>query len=251
MTTSLAHRVAVVTGASSGIGAATALALSAAGARVALLARGSAALAGVASTLPGESLPVPTDVADDAQVAAAMDRVVARWGVPDLVVTSAGVSHPAPLSGLTPELWRETVDVNLSGTFYVAREAGLRMRAVGVTGDIVTVGSELSVIGMASYVAYCAAKAGVLGLTRALAAELAPLVRVNAVCPGPVDTPMLAAEFAAEGDASTARAETVARVPLGRLATADEVAAAVCYLVAPTTYATGTVLNLDGGTTCV
>jgi len=251
MSTPLINRVAVVTGASSGIGAATARALSAAGARVALMARTPAALAKVAATLSGEALELPADVSDDAQVTAAFDRVEATWGVPDLVVTSAGVSRPARLDELTPDLWRHTVDVNLSGTFYVAREAGLRMGRAGVTGDIVTIGSELSVIGMASYVAYCASKAGVLGLTRALAAELAPGVRVNAVCPGPVDTPMLAAEFDADGDARKAHEETIARVPLKRLATAEEVAAAVMYLVAPTTYATGMALNLDGGTTCV
>ena len=251
MTNPLTNRVAVVTGASSGIGAATARALSAAGARVALLARTPAALAETAATLPGPSLQLPADVSDDAQVAAAIDRVEAGWGVPDLVVTSAGVSWPATLAELTPDRWRRTLDVNLSGTFYVARETGLRMRRAGVTGDIVTIGSELSVIGMAAYTAYCASKAGVLGLTRALAAELAPGVRVNAVCPGPVDTPMLAAEFEAGGDAGAAHDETLARVPLGRLATAGEVAAAVLYLVAPTTYATGTALHLDGGTTCV
>ncbi|MET8852052.1 SDR family oxidoreductase [Amycolatopsis sp. NPDC004625] len=247
----LANRVAVVTGASSGIGAAAARALSAAGARVALLARTPAALAGTATTLPGESLQLPADVADETRVAAAFDRVEAAWGVPDLVVTSAGVSQPAHLAELTPERWRHTLDVNLSGTFHVAREAGLRMRRAGVTGDIVTVGSELAVIGMPAYIAYCASKAGVLGLTRALAAELAPGVRVNAICPGPVETPMLAAEFEAEGDARAAYDATIARVPLKRLASADEVAVAVLYLVAPTTYATGTALHLDGGTTGV
>jgi NAD(P)-dependent dehydrogenase (short-subunit alcohol dehydrogenase family) len=251
MSTPLANRVAVVTGASSGIGAAIARALSAAGAHVALLARTPAALDRTAATLPGESLRLPADVSDDVQVAAAIDRVEAAWGVPDLVVTSAGVCRPAPLDELTPGSWRHTLDVNLSGTFYVAREAALRMRRAGVAGDIVTIGSELSVIGMAGYTAYCASKAGVLGLTRALAAELAPDIRVNAVCPGPVDTPMLAAEFEAGGDARAALEETIARVPLRRLGTADEVAAAVLYLVAPTTYATGTALHLDGGTTSV
>ncbi len=251
MSASLDNRVAVVTGASSGIGAAVARALSAAGARVALLARTPAALDEVAATLPGESLRLPADVSEGAQVAVAIDRVEEAWGVPDLVVTSAGVSRPAVLDELTPELWRRTLDVNLSGTFYVAREAALRIRRAGATGDIVTIGSELSVIGMAAYSAYCASKAGVLGLTRALAAELAPDIRVNAVCPGPVDTPMLAAEFEAGGDARAALEETVARVPLRRLGTADEVAAAVLYLVAPTTYATGTALHLDGGTTSV
>ena len=100
------------------------------------------------------------------------------------------------------------------------------------------------------YVAYCASKAGVIGLTKALAAELAPEIRVNAVCPGPVDTPMLAAEFEIFG-AEAALADTLARVPLRRLAQPEEVAAAILYLAADATYATGTVLALDGGSTAV
>lgn len=249
MPISFTNRVAVVTGASSGIGMATALALSEAGARTALIARTPAALEAAAAALPGESLVLPADVSDDAQVRSAVDRVERVWGVPDLVVTSAGVARPTTLDELTPALWRETIDVNLSGTFYLARETSLRMLRAGLSGDIITIGSELSTIGMASYVAYCASKAGVLGLTRALAAELAPKIRVNAICPGPVDTPMLAAEFETFGDAAKAREETIERVPLKRLATAEEIAAAVLYLAAPTTYATGMALNLDGGTT--
>ncbi|MTD57883.1 SDR family NAD(P)-dependent oxidoreductase [Amycolatopsis pithecellobii] len=249
MPTSFTGRIAVVTGASSGIGRATAEALSAAGARVALIGRTPAALAKAAAGLPGDSLELPADVADDAAVTAALDRVEATWGVPDLVVTSAGVAEPAALTELTPSRWRHTIDVNLSGTFYVARDAGVRMLRAGSTGDIIMIGSELATMGMSWYAAYCASKAGVVGLTRALAAELAPRIRVNAVCPGPVDTPMLAAEFEAFGDAGAVREQTIARVPLNRLATAAEVAAAVMYLLAPTTYATGTALHLDGGTT--
>ncbi len=111
-------------------------------------------------------------------------------------------------------------------------------------GTIVNIGSELSVIGMAMYVAYCASKAGVIGLTKALAAELAPHVRVNAVLPGAVDTPMLRAEFQHFPDPQAAHQATVERVPLRRLASAEEVAAAVLYLVADAHYATGTTLEV-------
>jgi NAD(P)-dependent dehydrogenase (short-subunit alcohol dehydrogenase family) len=102
---------------------------------------------------------------------------------------------------------------------------------------------------MAMYAAYCAAKAGILGLTKALAVELAPSVTVNAICPGPVDTPMLRAEFELFGDGDTVAAEAVKRVPLRRFATADEVAAGIYYLAVEAGYATGTTLELDGGTT--
>jgi NAD(P)-dependent dehydrogenase (short-subunit alcohol dehydrogenase family) len=104
---------------------------------------------------------------------------------------------------------------------------------------------------MAQYVAYCASKAGVIGLTKALAVELAPLVTVNAINPGPVDTPMLQAEFEAFGDVRMAHDATIERVPLRRLATAEEVAKGILYLVADAPYATGTTLELDGGTTII
>jgi NAD(P)-dependent dehydrogenase (short-subunit alcohol dehydrogenase family) len=104
---------------------------------------------------------------------------------------------------------------------------------------------------MPMYVAYCASKAGVIGLTKALAAELAPSVRVNAVCPGPVDTPMLDAEFKSFPDPRAAHDATLERLPLRRFATAEEVAEAVLYLAADATYATGTTLELDGGSTFV
>jgi NAD(P)-dependent dehydrogenase (short-subunit alcohol dehydrogenase family) len=244
----LGGRVALVTGASSGIGAAAARALAAAGAAVAVLARRREPLEAFAAELGEDAaLPLVADVADSAQVAAAVDAVLARFGRLDVVVNSAGVSTPASLADTDDGLWGTHLDANLSGSFYVARAAAPHL-AEG--GSIVNVGSELAAIGMPMYVAYCASKAGVIGLTKALAAELAPEIRVNAVCPGPVDTPMLAAEFEIFG-AEAALAETLARVPLRRLAEAEEVAAAILYLAADARYATGTVLALDGGTTAV
>jgi NAD(P)-dependent dehydrogenase (short-subunit alcohol dehydrogenase family) len=116
-------------------------------------------------------------------------------------------------------------------------------------GTIVNIGSEMSFIAMAQYAAYCASKAGVLGLTRALAAEFAPHVTVNAVCPGPVDTPMLESEFEWFGDATQARAETEERVPLGRIATASEVAELIVFTALKAPYSTGAAFRIDGGTT--
>lgn len=244
----LAGRVALVTGASSGIGLAAARALAAAGAAVALIARRREPLDALAAELGEDAaLSLVADVADSGQVASAVAATVARFGQLDIVVNCAGVVFPAALAETDDDAWTAQIDANLSGSFFVAREAAPHL---GEGSAIVNVGSELGSIGMEMYVAYCAAKAGVIGLTKALAAELAPRVRVNAVCPGPVDTPMLAAEFELFG-AEEAMAETLARVPLGRLASAEEVAAAILYLAADATYATGTVLALDGGTTAV
>lgn len=244
----LAGQVALVTGASSGIGAAAARGLAAAGAAVVLLARRLAPLESLAAELgAGVALPLVADVADSGQVAAAVDAAIERFGRLDVVVNCAGVSTPAALADTDDAVWATHLEANLSGSFFVSRAAAPHL-AEG--GSIVNVGSELSQVGMPMYVAYCASKAGVIGLTKALAAELAPEIRVNAVCPGPVDTPMLAAEFEIFG-AEAALAETLARVPLRRLAKAEEVAAAILYLAADAPYATGTVLALDGGTTAV
>ena len=244
----LAGRVALVTGASSGIGAAAARALAAAGAAVALLARRREPLESLAAELgEGTALPLVADVVDSDQVDDAVAATLTRFGRLDAVVNSAGVSIPASLADTDDEIWRAQIDANLSGSFFVARAAAPHM---GEGGSIVNVGSELSHVGMEMFVAYCASKAGVIGLTRALAAELAPAIRVNAVCPGPVDTPMLAAEFDHFG-AEAALAETLARVPMRRLAGADEVAAAILYLTADAPYATGTALALDGGVTAI
>lgn len=244
----LAGRVALVTGASSGIGAAAARALAAAGAKVALLARRREPLESLAAELgEGAALPLVADVVDSAQVDDAVATTLQRFGRLDAVVNCAGVSIPAALAETDDEIWNAQIDANLSGSFFVARAAAPHM---GEEGSIVNVGSELSHVGMEMFVAYCASKAGVIGLTRALAAELAPAIRVNAVCPGPVDTPMLAAEFDHFG-AEAALAETLARVPMRRLADANEVAAAILYLTADAPYATGTALALDGGVTAI
>ena len=159
---------------------------------------------------------------------------------------AAGMS----LSETTPERWREAIDVNLSGTFYVARECALHMLEHG-GGTIVNVASESAMRGFASYIAYCASKAGVVGLTRALAADLAPTITVNCICPGPIDTQMLRDSLAASGDYEAAREELLARVPLRRVATPAEIAAGIVYFAAEGRCATGTTLALDGGTTSV
>jgi NAD(P)-dependent dehydrogenase (short-subunit alcohol dehydrogenase family) len=243
----LAGRCAMVTGASSGIGEATARLLAAQGARVALVARRAGELARVAGDL-GDALAVPADVSDHAQVVGALDAAEAALGPVDIVVNCAGVIGPTGLEALTPAIWDRTLAINLSGPFYLGREAGLRMRARD-GGRIVNVASDLAFTAQRGYVDYCASKAGLLGLTRGLAVELAPTVLVNAVAPGPVDTPMMDHELEAEADPEAARQATVRRVPLLRVASADEVARVIFFLLTDAAYATGAVLALDGGTT--
>lgn len=240
----------IITGASSGIGAATAHLLAKRGHAVALLARDEVALSTVAAALPhgARYLVRPCDVTSPEQIADAVGAVVDELGTPFGLINAAGVCVPGALPEITRDSWHTTVTVNLTGTFLMCQAVAAHMRAAGEVGSIVNLGSEAASIGMPHYSAYCASKAGVLGLTRALAAELAPGIRVNAVCPGPVDTPMLRNEFALSADPDQAYGAEVGRVPLRAIASAAQVADAAVWLLHAAT-ATGTALALDGGTT--
>lgn len=241
---------AIVSGATSGVGKATAELLVREGACVGLVARRESLLRELAAALGIGATPLPCDVADDKAVALAVETFVRARGGVDIVVNAAGIDGPAPLADLTPEVWRRQLDVNLSGTFYLARECALRMVA-GQGGVIINLGSELSLVGMGLYAHYCASKSGVIGLTKALAHELAPKVRVNCICPGPIDTPMMDAELAWFPDPEATRKAAVERVPLKRFATAEEIAKAVLFLAVDAPFATGSILSIDGGTTAV
>jgi NAD(P)-dependent dehydrogenase (short-subunit alcohol dehydrogenase family) len=248
----LEGRTAFVAGASSGIGKAVARLFVAEGAVVALVGRRVGLLAELADNLPGDAVAIGCDVRDPEEVRRAVDAAEARLGPIDAVVNSAGIADPCPLHELTPERWRTMIDVNLSGSFFVARETGVRMKQRGKPGTIVNVGSELSSMGAGLYVSYCASKAGVLGLTRSLAEALAPDVRVNAICPGPVDTPMLRSELERLGDPEELYAAEQQRPVLGRIASAEEVARAILYLSADaSSFSTGGLIPLDGGTTVI
>lgn len=242
-------RRAMVTGASSGIGEATARLIASAGVPVALVARREEILHRLAAELAG-AIAVPADVADDDAVHAAIEHAEASLGPIDLLINCAGIIGPTPLEDLTPEIWRHTIAVNLSGTYYTSRELGLRMRSRS-GGDIINVASDLAYTAMPGYADYCAAKSGVVGLTRALASELAPTVRVNAVAPGPVDTPMMDHELEMSADPAASRSATIRRVPLRRIAHPDEVARAIWFLATGATYTTGSVLGIDGGVTAL
>jgi NAD(P)-dependent dehydrogenase (short-subunit alcohol dehydrogenase family) len=246
----MAGKRAIVTGASSGIGKATAQLFVREGGRVALMARRQDVLEELAAELSPNTVAVQVDIAHPAHVTEAFATAVEFLGGLDVAVNCAGIAEPMALPDLDAERWHETIETNLSGSFYVARAAAERMLAAE-SGTIILVGSELSVLGMPMYAAYCASKAGVLGLMRALAAELAPTVTVNAICPGPVDTPMLRAELQLFPDPQAAYDGTIARVPLHRLATPEEVAQGILYLASEASYATGTTLELDGGATFV
>ena len=237
---------AIVTGASSGIGLATARRIHADGGTVALIATREKLLSEIAAELGSRVHVVPTDVSDPSQVSSSIARCFDLLGDVDLVVNAAGVDGPSALLDMTDEKWARTIGVNLSGPFYISRESARRLKEGSC---IINIGSELSFMGMGLYVDYCASKAGLIGLTQALAAELAERkIRVNAICPGPVDTPMMESEIAWFPNPEEVRQFAINRVPLKRWATPEEIADAVVYL-AGAKFATGASWSLDGGTT--
>jgi NAD(P)-dependent dehydrogenase (short-subunit alcohol dehydrogenase family) len=220
------------------------------GAKVALVGRRAAPLQALVETLADRACAIPADVSDEMSVVTAVDRAWSELGPISVVVNSAGVCNPRAVARFDGDDWQRTISVNLTGTYFVSRECGLRMREAD-GGTIVNIGSEMGVMGAPDHVAYAASKAGVAGLTRALAAEFAPTVTVNAVSPGPVDTPMLHAELAMDADPGAALEKEISRIPLRRLGGAEEVATAVLFLATDAGYATGMTMAFDGGTTIV
>lgn len=237
----------LVTGATSGVGEATAKLFADRGARVALVGRRAEELERVSGEIGAAALAIAADISDPIAASAAVQRAIDVFGDLDIAVNAAGIAGFALLEDLDAELWRQVIDTNLTGPFHVARTAGLHMRSSG-GGAIVNVASDLASMGVAGLTHYSASKAGLVGLTRALAIELAPSVRVNAVCPGPIDTPMLRAGLEEADDPVRALREKETTVPLNRLADPGEVAAAIYFLAVEGTFATGTSMAFDGGT---
>jgi NAD(P)-dependent dehydrogenase (short-subunit alcohol dehydrogenase family) len=245
MSAGFTGRRALVTGAASGIGLATARLLRARGAHVALLDR-SARLGDVVDELGVAARCV--DVSDPERVAEAVSGLTRELeGACDLLVNCAGVYRVAPLGELTPDAWDDVVRINLAGPLHVARAVVKELE--GAPGAIVNVSSIAAVRALASEPAahYRASKAGLESLTRQMAVEWGPLVRVNAVSPGPIDTSMLRLM----DDAQLGRAYLHERVPLGRLGQPEEVARAIAFLLSDeASYITGIAVPVDGGILC-
>lgn len=224
----LAGKRVVVTGGTSGIGAATAQRFRDEGCEVVVLAR-----------TPGSGV-IPCDVSDRLQVDAAFEQV----GDLDVLVNNAGVSVRSPAVDISPDQWDQVLATNLSGAFWVAQAAARRM-LLGAGGVILNTASTNALVGYRYYADYNATKAGVVALTKSLALEWAPRIRVNAVCPGYVLTPMQEAEYTPE-----MLAEVNSRIPLGRHATPEELAGLFAYLASDeAAYFTGSVIVMDGGET--
>jgi len=244
------RRTAFVTGASQGIGAAIALALARDGFDVAVSSTRPEKLAQVASGIVAanaRAVPVALDVRAPGSIEKAMAEVVGACGRLDVLVNNAGVPVKKPALDLSPAEWEAVLDVNLKGTFFMSQSMGRHLVAAGRPGCIVSIASTHGLVALAQRSAYGIAKAAVIHMTRMLAIEWAEHgIRVNAVAPGRVDTPSRAGSLAEPGYRDAA----LGRIPLNRFGTAEEVAAAVSYLVSPAaSYITGQTLVLDGGLT--
>jgi meso-butanediol dehydrogenase/(S,S)-butanediol dehydrogenase/diacetyl reductase len=240
----LRNKRVLITGGASGIGAATAARFLGEGAQVCILDRDAKACEAIRHQLPTISEALIADVTDLKQVEAAFAQAVRAMGAVDVLINNAGISIRHNFLDIAPEEWDKVIAVNLTGVFYVAQTAARHMYQRG-TGVILQTASINGIVGQPYYADYNATKAGVIELTKTMALELAPKVRVCAIAPGYVLTPMQRAEY------TDAMLEEVnQKIPLRRHAKPEEIAALFAFLAsADAAYATGHVYTLDGGET--
>ena len=241
------NQVAVVTGGASGMGAATARELAAAGAKVIIVDRNAEWATAVAQEI--NATPFIGDVSDPDFCQKVVDETVAKYGRLDILINAAGIIVRADALGTTNEQWQRVMNVNVSAIFYLSRAAVAVMKPQG-KGVIVNFGSIWGGVGATGVVAYCASKGAVHQLTRAMALDhVKDGIRINAVCPGEVNTPMLASERSEPVTAEILQ-RIASTVPMERLADPVEIARVVLFLASDdASYMTGAMVNVDAGYT--
>ena len=238
----LSGKRVLITGGAGGIGTATARRFLEEGARVAVIDRDEAACQRLREALPALEVLIAADVSQAASVARAFEQIDRHFGGLDVLINNAGISLRHAFMDITPEEWRRVLETNLNGVFYVAQQAARRMLAAG-GGVILNMGSTNGLAGYHYYADYNASKAGVIELSRSMALELGPAIRVNAVCPGFIMTPMQAAEYTPE-----MRHAFEVKVPLQRLGSPADVAALFAFLASDeAAFISGQTVVIDGG----
>jgi 3-oxoacyl-[acyl-carrier protein] reductase len=246
MKRTLAGKSAIVTGAASGIGRAIAIALAEEGCSLFLIDRAPhekiAAVADAIAAAKGKAVAVRADIADEAEVVAAIAEAARRHRTLDILVNNAGILIEKPLLDTTAAEFDRVLGVNLRGAFLVGRET-LRHMVGQRSGRVINIASELAYLGRANASVYCASKGGIISMTRSWAREFAPDILVNAIAPGPTDTAMLERESTSP--------ETLAKetdIPLRRIAQPEEIASAAVYLAGPgASFVTGQCISPNGG----
>jgi 2-keto-3-deoxy-L-fuconate dehydrogenase len=247
----LAGMTAVITGAASGIGRESAILFGIEGASVVLVDRDAGQLASAMAELHARgvvTLALDGDVADEATVERHTGAILERFGQIDVLLAAAGFSAGTNVPDTELAAWNDVIRTNLTGSFLWSRAVLLPMRKAG-SGSIILVGSQLAFAGGRNNAAYLAAKGGVVSLMQTMAADHAPEgIRVNALIPGAIDTPLLRRSFGRATDPALAQARSVARHPLGRLGKPEEVAQAALFLASgESSFTTGSCLRVDGG----
>ena len=249
----LSGKVAVITGATSGLGRAGALRFAEEGAKVVASSRRESEGEQVVREIGeagGEAIFVRTDVANPSDVEALIAAAQERFGSVHILYASAGIMPTGTAPDTSEQDWRRVIDVNLGGSFWLAKFGIPALERAG-GGSIVLTASELGLVGASRAAAYCASKGGVINLVRALAIDCGPLgIRVNCLCPGPIETPMLRDWFNAEPNPAEAERIQTDPVLLGRIGRPQEIAEAALYLASDaSSYSTGSVVVVDGGAT--
>ena len=247
----LSGKTACITGGGQGLGASMAIGLAEAGADVVLIGRRPEPMVETAKECEKfdvQAMPAVCDITNSARVSALFEQVNKELGGPHILINNAGVSLPSPILDMTDEIWRETIDLNLSGMFYCCRAAVRYMLEAG-GGKIINLGSGAGSRGRPNQVAYAASKAGVRGFTEALAVELAEKnIQVNCIAPGRFPTPMTVDRIA-----DPAQSEEFLRfVPMKRYGEPEEIRPLVVYLCGPqSNFMTGQTVYLDGGSSAL
>ena len=251
MQVDLKDKRVLVTGGTRGIGRGAVEAFLNSGARVAINGRTIESTAeAIAELAGGEKLiPVPGDVATASGCEAILKNAIKDLEGLDILVNSAGVARVGPIEDFDEAAWDQTLDINLKGTFFCIRSALSALR--DSKGNIINLASDAGLVGASNLVVYCASKGGVVNMTRAMALEFAPDVRVNCICPGYVDTDMVRRDGIEQASDPAAEEQSlVDEAPLKRIGTAEEIASAIVYLASDDArFVTGAAFQIDGGTT--
>lgn len=238
----LKNKCVLITGGAGGIGRVTAERFLEEGARVVVFDKDEKACRLMEEELPGLEPSISVDVSDAGSVEKAFEKFDAQFDQLDILINNAGISFRHSFLDITPEQWQAVISINLNGIFFVAQQAAKRMLA-GDGGVILNMGSTNALMGYHYYADYNASKAGVIELTRSMALELGPKIRVNAICPGFIMTPMQEAEYTPK-----MRKDFEDKLPLRRLGKPEDVAALFAFLASDeASFITGEYIVIDGG----